>query len=248
MLISSCSGPPSYESGREGTASLTSYAQPPRDRPGLGTRWGETRRSDARELPFARATPNEPLAFVKIFYNDREGIEAMSNASALRREWPVLPPPAASLVEMAIRDQSGRLLPGLVVGDRWFVAGEEGRRYAIEVRNRSAFRLEAVLSVDGLDVIDGRPASLRKRGYVIDPHRTLVVDGFRQSLGIVAAFRFSAVRESYAQEKYRNTRNVGVIGLAIFHEMGTEPMSDREVQKRLRANPFPSRFATPPGQ
>jgi hypothetical protein len=39
-----------------------------------------------------------------------------------------------------------------------------------------------------------------------------------------------------------------VIGLAIFHEMGTEPMSDREVQKRLRANPFPSRFATPPGQ
>src|SRR5205814_9322399 len=43
------------------------------------------------------------------------------------------------------------------------VVGEEGRRYSIVVRNRSDFRLEIVLSVDGLDVIDGRPASFRKR-------------------------------------------------------------------------------------
>jgi hypothetical protein len=114
------------------------------------------------------------------------------------------------------------------------------------VRNRSDFRLEAVLSVDGLDVIDGRPASLRKRGYVIDPHRSLLVDGFRQSLGAVAAFRFSPVRESYAQEKYHNTRNVGVIGIAIFNEEGTAPWTEREVQRRLKANPFPGRFATPP--
>ncbi len=27
--------------------------------------------------------------------------------------------------------------------------------------------MEVVLSVDGLDVIDGRPASFRKRGYII---------------------------------------------------------------------------------
>jgi hypothetical protein len=47
------------------------------------------------------------------------------------------------------------MLPGLIVGDRWFVVGEEGRRYSIVVRNRSDFRLEIVLSVDGLDVIDG---------------------------------------------------------------------------------------------
>jgi hypothetical protein len=73
------------------------------------------------------------------------------------------------------------MLPGLIVGDRWFVVGEEGRRYSIVVRNRSDFRLEIVLSVDGLDVIDGRPASFRKRGYIVNPHRKLVVEGFRQS-------------------------------------------------------------------
>lgn len=124
--------------------------------------------------------------------------------------------------------------------------GEQGRRYAIVVRNQSDLRLEAVLSVDGLDVIDGRADSVRKRGYVIGPHRTVVVEGFRQSTEAVAAFQFSSVRESYAQEKYRNTRNVGVIGLALFHERGTSPWTDREVQKRLRAEPFPNRFATPP--
>ncbi len=186
------------------------------------------------------------MASAAIFYNDRAGIEAMAAASQPRRVWPAIFGPVSSLVSVALRDSSGRLLPGLVVGDRWFVVGEEGRRYAIVVRNQSDYRLETVLSVDGLDVIDGRPASLRKRGYVIDPHRTLVVDGFRQSAEAVAAFRFSPVRESYAQEKYRNTRNVGVIGVAIFNERGTFPWTDREVQKRLKANPFPNRFANPP--
>jgi hypothetical protein len=41
-----------------------------------------------------------------------------------------------------------------------------------------------------------------KRIFRFDPHRSLAVEGFRESPGSVAAFRFSAVRESYAQEKY----------------------------------------------
>ena len=224
----------------------SAYAEPPQDRPGLGTKWGETRASAARETFFERATPSRALATAEIFYNDRPGIEAMANASELRRAWPIISGPASSLVSVALRDQSGRLLPGLIVGDRWFVVGEEGRRYSILVRNQSEFRFEVVLSVDGLDVLDGRAASVRKRGYVIPPHRTLVVEGFRQSTETVAAFRFSSVRESYAQEKYRDTHNVGIIGVAIFNERGTFPWTDREIRKRLKANPFPAGFATPP--
>src|SRR5207237_5653154 len=154
--------------------------------------------------------------------------------------------PAAALVTTELRDQSGRMLPGLIVGDRWFVVGEEGRRYSIVVRNRSDFRLEIVLSVDGLDVIDGRPASFRKRGYILDPHQRLVVEGFRQSTEAASAFRFGPVRESYAAEKYHHTRNVGVIGIALFNEVGSDPWTNEEVRRRLKANPFPGRFATPP--
>jgi len=103
-----------------------------------------------------------------------------------------------------------------------------------------------VLSVDGLDVIDGRPASFRKRLYIVNSHRKLVVEGFRQSTDAVAAFRFGPVRESYPAEKYHNTRNVGVIGIALFNEVGSDPWTSEEVRRRLKANPFPGRFATPP--
>ena len=242
--LASCAAP-SFQTGERATG-RSSYAEAPVDRPGLGTRWGETRKSFASTTSFERATPERPLAVAAIFYNNRAGIEAMAAASSLRRGWPVLPGPAGGLISVGLKDQGGRFLPGLIVGDRWFVAGEEGRRYSIVVRNQSGLRLEIVLSVDGLDVIDGRPASVRKRGYVIPARRTLVVEGFRQSAGAVAAFRFGPVRESYAQEKYHDTRNVGVIGVAVFNEAGTFPWTDPEVLKRLKANPFPNRFATPP--
>lgn len=50
------------------------YASAPPDRPGLGTRWGETRRSLVSATNFERATPVRPLAIAEIFYNDRAGI------------------------------------------------------------------------------------------------------------------------------------------------------------------------------
>jgi hypothetical protein len=169
----------------------------------------------------------------------------MANA-VWQRTWPMLAPRAQSLVSVGLKDPIGRFYPGLTVGGRWFVVGQEGRRYSIVVRNKTELRLEVVLSVDGLDVLDGRKASVRKPGYIMAPHSQLKVDGFRQSTEAVAAFRFSPVRESYAAEKYHNTRNVGVIGIALFSEVGTNPWTEPEVQKRLNANPLPGRFATPP--
>jgi hypothetical protein len=251
IFFASCAGPEAATTSSRSTvaperaAATEQYARPPQDRPGLGTKWGETRISRVASAAFDRAS-KRPLAVAAINYNNAAGIRAMAGAVEGRRTWPQLHGPAGSLVSVGLRDQSGNFLPGLVIGDRWFVVGEEGRRYSIVVRNRSALRLEVVLSVDGLDVIDGRPASFRKRGYLIDSHRQLVVEGFRQSTEAVAAFRFGPVRESYAQQKYGDTRNVGVVGIAIFNERGTNPWTDREVEKRLKADPFPGRFATPP--
>ena len=56
----------------------------------------------------------------------------------------------------------------------------------------------------------------------------------------MAAFRFSRVDRSYAALKYGSTRNVGVIGMAVFKE--NEPGAWR----RRGANPFPgSRWRHP---
>ena len=52
--------------------------------------------------------------------------------------------------------------------------------------------------------------------------------------------------ERNAQEKYRDMCNIGVIRVTIFNEHATSLWTDCEVKKRLQANPFSNRFATPP--
>ena len=250
-LLTACetgSGPASAPAGqstaRSAAVSDTAAAQA---RPGLGTKWGEDRRSRIGLAGFSRDNASRPIARAAINYNDAEGIRRMAAAVEPRRTWPVFASPVRRLVSFALRDEAGRVLPGLNVGDRWFVIGEQGRRYSIVVRNETDYRLEAVMSVDGLDVMGGQPASLTKRGYILQPRQRLVVDGWRRSMSTVAAFRFSSVRDSYAERKHGDSRNVGVIGVAIFNELGTNPLSDTEVRRRLRADPFPGDgFATPP--
>jgi hypothetical protein len=100
--------------------------------------------------------------------------------------------------------------------------------------------------VDGLDVIDGRPGSFDKRGYLVNPWASVEIDGFRRSMEQVAAFRFGSVARSYAASK-GDARNVGVIGVAVFAERGSGyPWLAPEVDRRHGADVFPGRFATPP--
>jgi hypothetical protein len=181
-----------------------------------------------------------------INYNDAAGVRAMAGGMQPRRTRPAFSSAMESLLSVELRDQSGSLLPGLAVGGRWFVIGEAGRRYSIVVRNESEVRMEVVLSVDGLDVIDGRAASFGKRGYIINPGGRVSVEGFRRSTDAVAAFRFGSVADSYANRKHGDTRNIGVIGIAAFNEYGTDPFELSERERRLRASPFPGNFASPP--
>ncbi|HUQ08565.1 MAG TPA: hypothetical protein VM261_39005 [Kofleriaceae bacterium] len=100
---------------------------------------------------------------------------------------------------------------------RYYVHGANGERYTVRVTNPTDQRIEVVVSVDGLDVIDGETGDLRKRGYVVQPHGTVLVEGWRTSLSDVASFRFSSVKGSYAGKKSK-ARNVGVVAVAIFAE------------------------------
>jgi len=143
-------------------------------------------------------------------------------------------------------DGAHRQLPTYDFGNRRYVVGHDGERYIISLENRTDRRFEAVTTVDGLDVIDGKPGSYAKRGYLLGPYQTVEIDGFRQNFDEVAAFRFGSVSESYAARK-GDDRNVGVLGVAFFAERGSQPLYlGREVERRRDADPFPGRFATPP--
>jgi len=222
-------------------SSGASFAQSPNERPGLGTKWGEDRTSRARWENFARADSNFPAINAAIRYDDLDGIRAMIGHTILKNHAVDLPAHrgGSALISIGLQDDHGNYLPIANINGRIYVVGETGRRYQIVVRNNGENRVEAVLSVDGLDVMDGRRASLKKGGYILRPHERLVVDGFRQSMDKVAAFRFGSVRESYAHEKYHNSSNVGVIGIAVFDERGTnDPRREKEAKRRLNAQPF----------
>ena len=224
----------------------------PRHRPGLGTEWGESRISRVTTAPFIRAHRDQPFAVGKVFYNDRAGIQAMvdswGGSPSYRTRFAI----SGGHLEVSLRAGGGQFLSGFTAGGRNYVTGEAGQRYTIVIDNRSPGRIEAIVSVDGLDVVDGRAASFSKRGYLLQPHGHLEIEGFRRSENEVASFRFGSVKSSYAQRKHGNARNVGVIGFAFFHERGDSPSYWNnphrydEANRRHGADPFPARYATPP--
>jgi hypothetical protein len=101
--------------------------------------------------------------------------------------------------------------------------GEVGERYSIAVHNPTGRRVEAVVSVDGLDAMDGQAANYAsKRGYILPAYGDFTIDGFRTSYDSVATFRFSSVANSYAG-RLGQPRDVGVVGVAFFPEQPPPP-------------------------
>ncbi|MDB4958038.1 MAG: putative outer rane lipoprotein [Myxococcales bacterium] len=218
-------------------------AQVAPDRPGLGTTFGEQVYAPVSFTPFVRAAAS-PWADVLLHYNDAAGIDAHAAYLGAQPQ-PLEVYAGDGSLAVALVDETGRTLPGLQAGGRTLIVGEDNQRYRIVVRNATTARFEVVASVDGLDVIDGKPADPNRRGYIVDPHDSLVIDGFRTSDANVAAFRFGRVADSYAAQT-SGDRNVGVVGLAIYSEQGAS-WTPVEIERRDSANAFPSRgYAMPP--
>lgn len=133
---------------------------------------------------------------------------APGDAAALR--------PAADAWAVELVDAAGRALPVYHQGDAAWVEGRYGERYGVRVHNRSDRRIEAVITVDGRDVVSGAPGDFRsQRGYVVGPHDSVTIEGFRQSQAQVATFRFTDPGDSYAG-RMGGGSNIGVVGVAVF--------------------------------
>lgn len=132
--------------------------------------------------------------------------------------------------------EDGDTSPTYAQKDRFYVLGQTGERYTIRITNPTAHRVEAVVTVDGLDVIDGEAGDLHKRGYIVPAYGETRIEGFRTSQADVATFRFSSVDGSYAGQKGK-ARNVGVIAAAIFEE--EVPVEQQIVGTNDRPSPPP---------
>lgn len=143
---------------------------------------------------------------------------------------------------LEVLDATGRPLPAFSQDGRTYVLGTLGERYLLRVRNDGPRRVEAVVSVDGRDVVDGGSAGWEKRGYLVAPGAEVTLDGFRLSRATVAAFRFSSVPRSYAA-LMGDARDVGVIGVAVF----TERERPAPLARPLREQESRSGVAPAPG-
>jgi hypothetical protein len=127
--------------------------------------------------------------------------------------------------------------PGRVIwhnGKLYLPVPRLGCEYEIRVKNMGPRRIAAVVSVDGLSVIKGAPASERSPGYLVDARSDIVIKGWRRDRDTVAAFTFEERTSSYAYSRgYRD--NIGVIGLIAIEEQIDCPRPQAEFSKGMLA-------------
>lgn len=143
---------------------------------------------------------------------------------------------AQRLADVSVYDRSeGRWLQAYRHEGRTYVVGEPGHEYQIRVTNRLREDLLAVVSVDGVNVITGESAHPAQSGYVLSPHGSVEMQGWRKNLAQTAAFYFTSLPDSYAARTGRPD-DVGVIGIALFRRKAAAPIADAPAAARAESS------------
>lgn len=114
--------------------------------------------------------------------------------------------------------KKSRTLKSINHGGQTYIEAPTKGEYKIRLRNTSASRRLAIVSVDGVNVLDGKDAGFDGRGYVLRPWETIDIPGWMRPDNKVAKFEFMEQGGSYAAQTGRGVSNVGVIGVAVYDE------------------------------
>ncbi len=99
-----------------------------------------------------------------------------------------------------------------------FIEGRKNSNYQIRIRNNDYKRIKVVVSVDGLSVMDGEPASESSTGYLINGLETFILEGWRVDQNNIRKFLFGDNKDSFSNKTGQGTNNTGVIGVMAFDE------------------------------
>lgn len=153
----------------------------------LGTQWGEGVASPVTSVALRRLS-EQPVDRRQVFYS-----ASRFDGRAIK-ELPL----AKGRVGFAVLDEDGGKFDLVQHRSTLQLQGREGQRYRLWLNNLGNATYEVVATVDGLDVLNGQPGSLKNRGYVLEPGESLVIEGFRKNEREVAAFRFASPDDAYA--------------------------------------------------
>lgn len=204
----------------------------------LGTQWGENIDSAVRTVDLRRVSQT-PVDLIEIYYSAQRQSGRQIQDIMLTN----------GRIRMSVVGESGKALPITEFSQKFYLKGYSGQRYTLRYQNLSNNTYEIVATVDGLDVLNGRPGSTRHSGYVLNPNSTLTIEGFRISDQEVATFRFASPEDAYASNTPAgDVNNVGVIGTAVFelkNPRQTEPRPSSS-GRAFPGDPGNSQYAQPP--
>lgn len=120
-------------------------------------------------------------------------------------------------VDFKLLTENGNQLTEYSHNSKMYVEGRKNSAYKLKIQNTQYQDIEVLISVDGLDIIDGNPATTSKSGYLIKGYQSVIIDGWRISDQEVRKFLFSNQKESYSNKTGQGTSNVGVIGFKCYY-------------------------------
>lgn len=132
---------------------------------------------------------------------------------------------------------NGRSIKEYLHEGKTYIEGRKNSVFTLRIRNNSYEKVLFVPTIDGLSVIDGTEGSFNSRGYIVDGHSSVAIDGWRLSNDKVAEFYFSSPEKSY-RNKQQKGLNLGSIGVAVFREK-TDPFVFRIVENTPKRWPLP---------
>jgi hypothetical protein len=123
-------------------------------------------------------------------------------------------------VQVLVEDREAPLYVAPGRWDRRYFQAMRGRHYALRVRNRTDRRVGVLISVDGLNVVNGGRSSLKRNEsmYVLAPWESATIRGWRTSLEQVRQFVFVDEQRSYAERTGQANGDMGWIRVLAFEE------------------------------
>ena len=118
---------------------------------------------------------------------------------------------------------------------RLYFQASKGRNYGIRLTNQTGERVGVLLTVDGLNVINGNLSSQSRHEpmYVLDPWESTVIQGWRTSLNEVRRFVFVDEQRSYAERTGQGNGDLGWLRVTTFRENGAWQRFKPQVRREL---------------
>ena len=126
---------------------------------------------------------------------------------------------------------NGKPLNELAARGTTYIEAVRHSEYSIRLRNNTGSRLAVALAVDGLNTIDAKTSDPKRASkWVLDPWRTITIDGWQIGPDTARKFFFTSEDKSYGAWLGKIS-NLGVVEAVAYREFTPPPPRESVLRK-----------------